>query len=121
MILILAVAVGFQDTTLIGNAYVKPTSLLTISILILQIPLLSLHDSYVYYDISHGACHNLCVAKKCSTCHFLSPFILAHRRCLPVFRIHQDSTGRMGLPCALVCLLGYHVCLALWNSQEVQF
>nr|XP_016473348.1 PREDICTED: potassium transporter 4-like [Nicotiana tabacum] len=39
MILILAVAVGFQDTTLIGNAYVKPTSLLTISILILQIPL----------------------------------------------------------------------------------
>lgn len=39
MILTVAVAVGFQDTTLIGNAYGKPTSLLTISILILQIPL----------------------------------------------------------------------------------
>lgn len=29
MILTLAVAVGFQDTTLIGNAYGKPTSLLS--------------------------------------------------------------------------------------------
>ncbi|KAK6138618.1 hypothetical protein DH2020_027643 [Rehmannia glutinosa] len=60
MILTLAVAVGFRDTTTIGNAP-------------------SCHVSDVHYDFPHGTRHGPCLAKEYNTCRYVPRFLLVHR------------------------------------------
>lgn len=74
----------------------------------------------VYYNFSDGTRPDLRVAKEYNSCLCISPFLLDHRRCVPLRSIYKSSSRGMGLSCTLSLLRVYHVCVALRNSQEVQ-
>ncbi|KAK6161532.1 hypothetical protein DH2020_004913 [Rehmannia glutinosa] len=116
MILTLAVAVGFRDTTTIGNAYVIVVGIdLGILDVTSRIPHAwpSCHVSDVHYDFPHGTRHGPRLAKEYNTCRYVPRFLLVHRRFLPVSRIYKSPPRRMGLPRTLLLLHVRHVRLAL--------
>nr|KAJ0224290.1 hypothetical protein LSAT_V11C100017210 [Lactuca sativa] len=68
MILTLLITIGFQDTTLVGNAYGK-----------LNI-LACMHDSDVHNNFSHGTGYNIRMAKTRHIRNLISCVLLVHRR-----------------------------------------
>ncbi|KAG9136202.1 hypothetical protein Leryth_003812 [Lithospermum erythrorhizon] len=79
----------------------------------------SLHDSDVHHNVFNGTCDSFCLAKKHPTCSGI-PLIWHHRRSLPFCRTHEGSARWMGFSCSCFCVFCHHVCLALWNPEEVQ-
>ncbi|KAF9586933.1 hypothetical protein IFM89_039805 [Coptis chinensis] len=113
MILCVAITIGFQDTTLISNAYGKSKRVKSFVFVLYR-----LHHSYVCHNLANGTRHSLCVEQKYFFACSLLTLLWLHRGCLPVCSIHESASRRMGSHCAFMLLYGCYVYLALQNSQE---